>query len=69
MDIKPILLNKVDGDIAGIKSVELEIEGDYSFGMLKSENGVHRLVRVSPIQCPGQEDDIICFSFCASSYR
>src|SRR5690625_7011354 len=40
-------LNRQDGDVVGIKSIALEIDGDYAFGMLKSENGVHRLVRVS----------------------
>lgn len=37
-----------EGDVAGIKSVSLEIEGDHAFGYLKGENGVHRLVRLSP---------------------
>ncbi len=37
-----------EGDVAGIKSVSLEFEGDFAFGYLKSENGVHRLVRLSP---------------------
>lgn len=37
-----------DGDVAGIKSCTLEFEGPYAFGYLKGENGVHRLVRISP---------------------
>ena len=41
-------LNYQDGDVAGIKTVSLEIDGEYSFGYLKGENGVHRLVRISP---------------------
>jgi peptide chain release factor 2 len=41
-------LDLQEGEVAGIKSVSLEIEGDYAFGYLKGENGVHRLVRLSP---------------------
>ncbi|MGC4039539.1 MAG: peptide chain release factor 2 [Flavobacterium sp.] len=41
-------LNFQEGDVAGIKTVTLEFEGEYSFGYLKGENGVHRLVRISP---------------------
>ena len=41
-------LNMQEGDVAGIKTVTLEIEGEFAFGYLKGENGVHRLVRISP---------------------
>ena len=41
-------LNHQAGDVAGIKTVTLEIDGDSAFGWLKGENGVHRLVRISP---------------------
>lgn len=41
-------LNYQGGDVAGVKTVTLEIEGEFAFGWLKGENGVHRLVRISP---------------------
>ena len=48
------VLNRQDGDVAGIKSAELEIKGDFAYGLLKGENGVHRLVRVSPFNAQGK---------------
>jgi peptide chain release factor 2 len=47
-------LDYQDGDVAGIKTVTLEIEGEFAFGYLKGENGVHRLVRVSPFNAQGK---------------
>lgn len=41
-------VDRTDGDVAGIKSISLEITGDFVYGHLKGENGVHRLVRISP---------------------
>ena len=51
---KTAVTNWLDGDDAGIKTVTLQVEGDYAFGYLKSENGVHRLVRVSPYNAQGK---------------
>ena len=42
------LTDQQDGDEAGIKSATFRVEGDYAFGHMKAENGVHRLVRISP---------------------
>jgi peptide chain release factor 2 len=46
--------NWQDGDDAGIKTATLQVEGDLAYGFLKSENGVHRLVRVSPYNAQGK---------------
>jgi len=51
---KTTITNWQDGDDAGIKTATLQIEGDMAYGFLKSENGVHRLVRVSPYNAQGK---------------
>lgn len=48
------LLDLVNGDVAGIKSVSIRVSGDFAYGYLKSENGVHRLVRISPFNSAGK---------------
>lgn len=51
---KVTITNWQDGDEAGIKTVTMQVEGDTAYGYLKSENGVHRLVRVSPYNAQGK---------------
>lgn len=51
---KTTVTNWQDGDEAGIKTATLQVEGEFAYGYLKSENGVHRLVRVSPYNAQGK---------------
>lgn len=52
--MKMTVTELVEGDETGIKSTTVEIEGDYAYGYLKAENGVHRLVRISPFNAQGK---------------
>jgi peptide chain release factor 2 len=56
-------LNYQDGDVAGIKSATLEIAAPFAYGVLKGENGVHRLVRVSPFNAQGKRMTSFCSVF------
>lgn len=51
---KTTLIDQVDGDVAGIKSCSIEVAGEFVYGYLKGENGVHRLVRISPFNAQGK---------------
>jgi peptide chain release factor 2 len=50
---KTEVLEETDGDVAGIRSATIKVEGDYAFGLLRTETGVHRLVRKSPFDSSG----------------
>ncbi|CAN5509391.1 peptide chain release factor 2 [soil metagenome] len=50
---KPEIMEESEGDVAGIKSATIKVEGEYAFGLLRTETGVHRLVRKSPFDSSG----------------
>lgn len=62
-------LDLQEGDVAGVKQCTLEFEGEFAFGMLKGENGVHRLVRISPVRFQRQETYLIRKRICLSLGR
>lgn len=63
------VLDYLEGDEAGIKSVTMQISGQNAYGYLKSEKGVHRLVRISPFNHDRQAADFICFLRCDTGDR
>jgi peptide chain release factor 2 len=57
-------LERTDGDGAGIKSMSLEIDGDFSYGYLKGENGVHRMIRISPFDSNARRHTSFASVYC-----
>ena len=60
---KPELIERSDGDVAGIKSATVKFTGEYAFGWLRTETGVHRLVRKSPFDSGGRRHTSFCSVF------
>ena len=60
---KPELIECTDGDVAGIKSATIKFTGEYAFGWLRTETGVHRLVRKSPFDSGGPRYTFFCSWF------
>ena len=58
---KTELIEESPGDVAGIKSATIRFEGDYAFGWLRTETGVHRLVRKSPFDSGNRRPHLVCF--------
>ncbi len=57
------IVDELSGDTAGIRNAVLEVEGDFAYGLLKSENGVHRLVRISPFDSNARRHTSFCSVF------
>ncbi|WP_168926920.1 peptide chain release factor 2 [Shewanella donghaensis] len=62
-DYKPELIEVTDGDVAGIKGATIKFNGEYAFGSLRTETGVHRLVRKSPFDSSGKRHTSFCSVF------
>ena len=62
-NMEATILEYQHGDVAGIKSATIEINGDFSYGYLKAENGVHRLVRISPFDSNARRHTSFCSVF------
>jgi len=62
-DYKPELIEVTDGDVAGIKGATIKFTGEYAFGSLRTETGVHRLVRKSPFDSSGKRHTSFCSVF------
>ncbi len=60
---KATVVDELEGDSAGIRNATIEIDGEYAYGLLKSENGVHRLVRISPYDSNARRHTSFCSVF------